>query len=87
MQLKYVRLDGNTALNTWVKLVCDQIRPALKACASAGYRFHADIPYEVRGAFRLLAKTLEGSLRLTEQVSAGRLKISSRLVHDFVSLK
>jgi Flp pilus assembly protein TadG len=66
VQLKYVRLDGDGAFNTWVKPVYDQLTPALKACASAGYYFHADNPEEVRNAFRQLAKTLEESLRLTE---------------------
>ncbi|OYU76735.1 MAG: hypothetical protein CFE32_08900 [Alphaproteobacteria bacterium PA3] len=66
VQLKYVRLDGDGAFNTWVKPVYDQITPALQACASAGYYFHADNPDEVRAAFRQLAKTLEESLRLTD---------------------
>ncbi len=66
VQLKYVRLDGDGAFNTWVRPVYDQITPALQACASAGYYFHADNPDEVRAAFRQLAKTLEESLRLTE---------------------
>jgi Flp pilus assembly protein TadG len=66
VQLKYVRLDGDGAFNKWVMPVYDQITPALKACASAGYYFHADNPDEVRAAFRQLAKTLEESLRLTE---------------------
>jgi Flp pilus assembly protein TadG len=66
VQLRYVRLDGDSAFNTWVKPVYDQITPALQACASAGYYFHADNPDEVRAAFRQLAKTLEESLRLTE---------------------
>lgn len=66
VQLRYVRLDGDGAFNTWVKPVYDQITPALQACASAGYYFHADNPDEVRAAFRQLAKTLEESLRLTE---------------------
>lgn len=66
VQLKYVRLDGDGAFNTWVKPVYNQITPALQACASAGYCFHADNPDEVRAAFRQLAKTLEESLRLTE---------------------
>jgi hypothetical protein len=66
VQLKYVRLDGDAAFDFWVKPVYDQITPALQACASAGYYFHADNPDEVRAAFRQLAKTLEESLRLTE---------------------
>ncbi|MCA3697567.1 vWA domain-containing protein [Aquidulcibacter sp.] len=66
VQLKYVRLDGDGAFDYWVKPVYDQITPALQACASAGYYFHADNPDEVRAAFRQLAKTLEESLRLTE---------------------
>lgn len=66
VQLRYVRLDGDGAFNTWVKPVYDQITPALQACASAGYYFHADNPDEVRAAFRQLAKTLEESLRLTD---------------------
>ncbi len=66
VQLKYVRLDGDAAFNTWVRPVYNQITPALQACASAGYYFHADNPDEVRAAFRQLAKTLEESLRLTE---------------------
>jgi Flp pilus assembly protein TadG len=66
VQLKYVRLDGDGAFETWVKPVYDQITPALQACASAGYYFHADDPDEVRAAFRQLAKTLEESLRLSE---------------------
>ena len=66
VQLKYVRLDADGSFNTWVKPVYDQITPALQACASAGYYFHADNPDEVRAAFRQLAKTLEESLRLTE---------------------
>lgn len=66
VQLKYVRLDGDKAFDIWVKPVYDQITPALKACASPGYYFHADNPDEVRTAFRQLAKTLEESLRVTE---------------------
>lgn len=66
VQLRYVRLDGDGAFDYWVKPVYDQISPALQACASAGYYFHADDPDEVRDAFRQLAKTLEESLRLTE---------------------
>ncbi|WP_313588476.1 VWA domain-containing protein [Aquidulcibacter sp.] len=66
VQLKYVRLDGDGAFEYWVKPYYDQITPALQACASAGYYFHADNPDEVRTAFRQLAKTLEESLRLTE---------------------
>jgi hypothetical protein len=66
VQLKYVRLDGDGAFNKWVMPVYDQITPALKACASAGYYFHADNPDEVRAAFRQLAKTLEESLHLTQ---------------------
>jgi len=66
VQLKYVRLDGDGAFDFWVKPYYNQITPALQACASAGYYFHADNPDEVRNAFRQLAKTLEESLRLTE---------------------
>jgi len=66
VQLKYVRLDSDGSFNTWVKPVYDQITPALQACASAGYYFHADNPEEVRAAFRQLAQTLEESLRLTD---------------------
>jgi Flp pilus assembly protein TadG len=66
VQLKYVRLDGDGAFEYWVKPVYDQITPALQACASAGYYFHADNPDEVRSAFRQLAKTLEESLHLAE---------------------
>ncbi|MCZ8210267.1 MAG: VWA domain-containing protein [Aquidulcibacter sp.] len=66
VQLKYVRLDGDGAFEYWVKPYYDQITPALQACASAGYYFHADNPDEVRNAFRQLAKTLEESLRLAE---------------------
>jgi Flp pilus assembly protein TadG len=66
VQLKYVRLDGDSAFDYWVKPYYNQITPALQACASAGYYFHADNPDEVRAAFRQLAKTLEESLRLTD---------------------
>jgi Flp pilus assembly protein TadG len=66
VQLKYVRLDGDGAFDYWVKPVYGQITPALKACASPGYYFHADNPDEVRTAFRQLAKTLEESLHLTQ---------------------
>jgi Flp pilus assembly protein TadG len=66
VQLKYVRLDGDGSFEHWVKPTYDQISPALQACASAGYYFHADNPDEVRAAFRQLAVTLEESLRLTE---------------------
>lgn len=66
VQLRYVRLDGDGAFNTWVRPVYDQITPALQNCASAGYYFHANNPDEVRTAFRQLAATLEESLRLTE---------------------
>lgn len=66
VQLKYVRLDGDSAFDYWVKPYYNQITPALQACASAGYYFHADNPDEVRAAFRQLAKTLEESLHLTQ---------------------
>ena len=66
VQLKYVRLDSDVSFKNWVEPVYDQITPALEACASAGYYFHADNPDEVRAAFRQLAKTLEESLHLTE---------------------
>lgn len=66
VQLRYVRLDGDSAFDYWVAPVYDLITPALEACASTGYYFHADDPDEVRNAFRQLAQTLEESLRLTE---------------------
>lgn len=66
VHIPYVRLDGDSAFNHWVRPVYDQLGPALQACASPSSYLTADKPEELHTAFRQIARMVTATPALTQ---------------------
>ena len=66
VHVPYVRLDGDSAFNHWVRPVYDQLGPALQACASPNSYLKADKPAELHTAFRQIARMVTATPALTQ---------------------